>query len=132
MRPWPHRTASRGAVDRRQDQRHFRADARTEEAQELEQHQKEDRFDANAFAEAGDVTKRDTEDERYAKAYSLAESHCFADSGARSFCHAHAEALSVAFDEKGRQKEGFTEPLAERHTVSFAGGNSDAFAERSS
>jgi hypothetical protein len=46
--------------------------------------------------------------------------HCFADSGARSFCTPTPKSSPSPSTKKGRQKEGVTEPFAERHTVSFA------------
>ena len=119
MRHRLHSARSRSAVVRRQDQRHLRADASSEEAQELQHDEEENVSDTNAFAETGCIPKRDAQGQHYAQADELAESNCFADLDPRGFCNADTEELSIAFGEKGRQKEGFTESFAERHTVSF-------------
>ncbi len=111
---------SRSAVVRRQNQRHLRADTSAQEAQELEHDEEEDSLDTNAFAEAGCIAERDTENERNAKADNLSQSNRFADAHGRTFCNTDAQELPIAFVEKERQKEGFTQSVAERHTLPVA------------
>ena len=107
------RRSTRGsAVDRRQDQEYFRADAGAEEeAKKLKQLREEEIRDANAVAETEELANPEGEPD--AHRHQQAKGNCFAYRNPRSFSNPDAEKLAVTVVEIGQKEEKLADTVAE-------------------
>ena len=112
------RSTRRSAVVKRQDQGHLRADAGTEETEELEQLGEEEIGDANTVAETEGLAH--CEGESDAHRHEHAEGNGFAERQSGTFCIADAEKLAVTFVEIGQKEEGLADAVTEPNSFSVA------------
>ena len=113
----PGRTAdNRGTVVRRKDQKDFRTDPGTEEAEELHDNEKEELAHAFSLSETEELsdseTKRDTDADGFPEDKPVSESYCESNGDGATFADSKTDEFSVTFT-KERQEEGFTEPFAD-------------------